>query len=143
MTLIAKIISQESTLYLTSMQEMINRDMEDIFDIFTSVCGTDKMCVAGARHIDVFDTSQITWKKGQKKTGQVVYSWDISALSELESRKRQQIIMFIQKQVKSDKVQITDQIIAKQTNLRRFWISTDVQIQQEMPAKRPKRKCSS
>jgi len=140
MILIVKNVYEDSFVYMTAMKEIINRDMAEIFDIFTSVCGSDKMCLAGSRHIDAFDTSKVTWKKGSRKTGKVVYSWDIPVLLALESRKRQNVILFIQKQVKSDKIQITDQIIAKKPTFRRFWVSIDVRVPGEMPANSQKRK---
>jgi hypothetical protein len=122
--------------YYNSMKEMINQDMQDIFEKYNEVCGHGNMCIQGARHIEMKGANEISTTKSHKKTGAVVYFWDTRKLLLQDARSIQMTVINIQKRVSDDKRKITDEMRRCDKRIQRIWFPKDVVISAPTSLKR-------
>jgi len=122
--------------YFTTLKEMINEDMRNIFEKYIEVCGHGNMCIQGGRYIEIKGFNIVRQMKSHTKKGAVVYFWDTEKLLLEDPRRIQSILLNIQKQVLDDKMKITDEMRLVDNTIQRIWYPKDVVLHKKIRSKR-------
>ena len=104
--------------YYTCMKDMINKDMREIFGLYKEVYGHSHVCIQGGRCIEMDGANVVRPMKGHRKTGAVVYFWDVTNSISKDPRGLQVALVKIQKQVIDDQQIIINEMMASDKTLQ-------------------------